>query len=37
LFDVNAVKHYCETAGKKTMKRVPRTQNPITFYQIICD
>ena len=37
LFDVNAVKHYCATAGKKTMKRVPRTQNPITFYQIICD
>ena len=37
LFDVNAVKHYCETAGKKTRKRVPRTQNPITFYQIICD
>ena len=37
LFDVNAVKHYCETAGKKPMKRVPRTQNPITFYQIICD
>ena len=37
LFDVNAVKHYCETAGKKPMKRVPRTENPITFYQIICD
>ena len=32
-----AYHHYCSTAGQKLMKRVPRTQNPITFYQIICD
>ena len=29
--------HYCASAGKNPMKRVPRTQNPITIYQIICE
>ena len=33
----NAYHHYCSTAGQKLMKRVPRTQNPITIYQIICE
>jgi len=32
-----AYDHYCSTAGQKLMKRVPRTQNPITIYQIICE
>ena len=32
-----AVHIYCATAGQKLMKRVPRTQNPITIYQIICE
>ena len=31
----NAVLNYC--AGASFMKRAPRTQNPITLYQIICE
>ena len=37
----NAVKmaylNYCAIAGGTFMKRAPRTQNPITLYQIICE
>jgi hypothetical protein len=32
-----AVSTYCATAGHNFMKRVPRTENPITLYQFICE